>query len=250
MSLGYLYAWVMIVLRSIGIVLQLPVVAGHPLPITVRVGICVALATLLAGLIPVAPVPSELWGLITGAAFEVVLGLGIGFVIRTTFGAVEMAGRVISSEIGLTATPGMGAPEPSQEPVASLMSTLAIVLFFLFGAHHGVLLALSKSFQICPAGGAGFAASAGGELIADTTRLIELGVRISAPFIAMNFLVNFAFSVLGKAVPRMNVFIVSFSARALFGLALLSTGGALLARYMYVEFGDLPLRMLDIVGRR
>jgi flagellar biosynthetic protein FliR len=250
MTLAYLYAWIMIVLRSIGVINQLPVIAGHPLPVVARIGICVALATLLAGLIPIAPVPPDLWGLIVATAFEVILGFGIGFVIRVAFASIEMAGRVISSEIGLTATPGLGAPEPAQEPVASLMTTLAIVLFFLFGAHHGVLIAFAKSFQIAPAGGAGFAAVTGGALITDTARMIELGVRISAPFIAMNFLVNFAFSVLGKAVPRMNVFIVSFSARALFGLGLLSTAGALVARYMYVEFGDLPLRMLEIVGRR
>jgi flagellar biosynthetic protein FliR len=250
MTIDYLYAWVMVVLRSIGIVLQLPMIAGHPLPTVVRIAICVALATLLAGLIPVAVVPSELWGLIGAAAFEVILGLAIGFVIRVTFGAVEMAGRVISSEIGLTATPGLGAPEPSHEPVASLMMTLATVLFFLFGAHHGVLIAIAKSFQIAPAGGAALAGGAGATLVTDTARLIELGVRIAAPFIAMNFLVNFAFSVLGKAVPKMNVFIVSFSARALLGLGLLSTGGALVARYMYVEFGDLPLRMLEVVGRK
>jgi len=248
MTLAYLYAWVMVVLRSLGIILQLPMIAGHPLPIMVRLGICVALATLLAGLIAVADVPPTLWGLIAAAAFEVMLGLAMGFVIRVTFGSVEMAGRIISSEIGLTATPGLGAPEPAQEPIAALMSTLAIVLFFMFGAHEGLLVALARSFQVCPAGAATFAGTAGSSFVSDTGRMIELGVRIAAPFIAMNFLVNFAFSVLGKAVPKMNVFIVSFSARALFGLGLLSTAGALVARYMYLEFGDLPMRMLEVVG--
>jgi flagellar biosynthetic protein FliR len=247
MTLSYLFAWAMVMLRSIGVVVQLPLIAGHPIPVMVRIGLSVGLATLMAGIVPVFPVPLEIWALLWAAVLEVVLGLALGLVVRAAFGAVEMAGRVISSEIGLTATPGLGAPDPAHEPVAALMSTLAIVLFFLFGAHHSVLIAFAKSFQLAPAGGAAFDLGAGQSLIRTTAHMIDLGVRMAAPFIAMNFLVNLAFSVLGKAVPKMNVFIVSFSARAMFGLALLSTGGALMARYMYVEFGDLPLRMLQLL---
>jgi flagellar biosynthetic protein FliR len=247
MSLAYLFTWMMVMLRSIGVILQLPVIAGHPIPVMVRLGISLGLATLLAGIVPSAPVPLALWSLVSMVIMEVIVGLALGFIVRMSFGAVEMAGRVLSSEIGLTAQPGLGAPEPSHEPAAAVLSTLAIVLFFLFGAHHGVLLAFVKSFQIAPAGGARFDPTAGLSLIRDSTQLIELGVRIAAPFIAMNFLVNLAFSVLGRAVPKMNVFIVSFSARTLFGMSLLSTAGGLIARYMYVEFGNLPLRMLQLL---
>lgn len=234
-------------LRSIGLILQLPLIAGHPIPIMIRMAMSLGLATLLAGLVRVAPIPTSIWPLIGACAMELIVGFALGFVVRMAFSAVEFAGRVISSEIGMTATPGMGAPEPSREPLANLLSTLAVVLFFLFGAHHGVFLAFARSFEIAPAGAAKFDPAASAKLLEGTSHLIELGVRISAPFIAMNFLVNLAFSVLGRAVPKMSVFVLSFSARALFGLGLFSTAGALIARYLYVEFGNLPLRMLQLL---
>jgi flagellar biosynthesis protein FliR len=247
MSLDYLIAWMMIFLRSLGIVLQLPVLVGHPIPIPIRVGICICLASLLIGIVPAAPVSLELWPFVAAAGGEVLLGLAMGFVVRLAFGGVEMAGRVASSEIGFSATPGMGVPEPTTEPLASLFSSFAVVLFFLFGGHHFVIAAFVRSFKLAAAGHPLIDADAGRAIIRGTSHVIELGLRMAAPFIAMNFLVTLAFAVLGRVVPKTNVFVMSTSARTLLGFGLLGASGSLISRYLHIEFGDLALRMLQLL---
>src|SRR5690606_8971672 len=103
MSVDYLVTWMMVLLRSVGIILLLPTLSGRPRPVTLRVALSVCLATCVIGAVPLAGLPAAPWALAFGAGGEVILGLAMGFVARLTFTAVEVAGRLMTSEIGLIA---------------------------------------------------------------------------------------------------------------------------------------------------
>lgn len=248
MSLLLMYTWMMVGLRGLGVVLLFPTLGAQQLPVIVRVAFSFTLATMLYAIVPhVGQIPGSLLQLVLAAGGELLLGIAMGYVGRLVFATVEMAGRVINQEIGLGGIPGIETPKPSQEPLAALLAMFAGMLFFLSGAHMGCLAAFSRSFYFAPAGAPAFGQISGDSLILATAHVLELGFRIAAPFIAMNFLINLTFAVLGRAVPKMNVFILSMSLRILVGLSLLASAGMLLARYLWVDFNLLPGRMLDLL---
>jgi flagellar biosynthetic protein FliR len=248
MPVELLFAWLMVLLRAAAVVTVLPSLGAKPLPVTLRVGFAVCVATLLYGIVPHAVLSGAGWDRLAFAAGgEVMIGLAMGFVGRLIFAAVEMAGRIMVNEIGLVAGPGFDTPTPEHEPLPAYLSMFAGMLFFLFGGHLGVLRAFARSFEFAPAGAPGLAGDAIELIVRMSASSIELGVRIAAPFIALNFLVTLAFSILGRAVPRMGVFVMSFPVRVALGLMMLAGSGALFARYIFGEFDALPWRMLQLL---
>jgi len=245
-----LIAWLLISIRATSFLMLLPGLTGQPMPVTMRLALGLTVAMLLAPVVPIpAQIPTTLLALLAAIGGEVLVGLLMGFVGRMAFYATEMAGRVIATEVGLTATPGIEAPTASNEPFASLMHRFAVVLYFAVGAHLLAIGAFARSFTFAPPGLAGLNSAAADQLIVITAKTFSVGVQLAAPFIALNYLLTLAFGLLGRTVSKVNVFILSMGARSLAGLALLGGAGVLIARYLLAAFERLPSDMLVYLPR-
>ena len=85
------------------------------------------------------------------------------------------------------------------------------------------------------------------EYAREVSNVFVIGTLIAAPFIALNFMINISFAVLGKAVPKMNVFMTSFSIRILSGLVLLVSSILLITSYILDGSKRSVTIMLDII---
>ena len=69
---------------------------------------------------------------------------------------------------------------------------------------------------------------------------------MTAPIIAVSFVINLVFSFLGRAVPQMNVFSESFAVRIIAGLSVFGLSLQLMAQHMLNYLRRLPDDILRV----
>lgn len=241
--------WVLVLLRTGAFFLGIPLFAGKLIPIRIRMAFGLMLSLLTSPYVPAdLELSTHYVGVIVLAMNEVCIGLLLAMMVRMVFFAVELAGYLISYEIGLMASnsinPLLGSTDAT---LSSLFYYFSLVIFFIFGIHHEVIKAFTLSFELLPIGTFFLQANPMVEYVTEVSNVFVLGVLMAAPFIALNFIVNISFAVLGKAVPKMNVFITSFSVRILAGLVLLVSSILLFSSYVIEHSRRSVKVMLDII---
>ena len=246
---GEIIVWVLVFLRTGAFFLGIPLFAGQMIPVKIRASFAFLFAILINPLVPAnLELATHFAGAILLALNEVCIGLLLAMTVRMVFFAVELAGHLISYEIGLMASnslnPLLGS---SNATITTLLYYFSLLIFFIAGVHYDVLKAFIMSFEILPIGEFFLKANPMEEFVREVAHVFVLGTLIAAPFIALNFLINVSFAVLGKAVPKMNVFMTSFSIRILSGLILLVSSILLISSYILEHSRRSVEVMLDII---
>jgi flagellar biosynthetic protein FliR len=188
------YLWVLI--RIAGLFTVAPIFGTQFVPVRVRVGLALVLAWLVGPLVtPATPVdPLTPAGLVV-TAHEVTVGLAMGLVMRAVFGALEMAGQVVSMPMGLGFAALVDPATGVQLPLLSHFYTiLATLVFLALNGHLMLLQMLVESFHTLPIGGFAFG----------TAKLVAL------PAVTALLVVNLTFGVITRSAPQLNIFAVGF----------------------------------------
>lgn len=241
--------WIFVLLRTGAFFLGIPLFAGRLIPVRYRMALGLILSLLIS---PNAPADLDLTRHFAGAILlsmnEICIGLLMGMMVRMVFFAVELAGFLISYEIGLMASnsvnPLLGSTDAT---LTSLLYYFSLLLFFVLGIHLEVIKAFVLSFEILPIGNYFLKVNPTLQFVKEVGNVFVLGILMAAPFIALNFIINISFAVLGKAVPKMNVFITSFAVRIICGLFLLISSILLISSYMVEHSRRSVQVMLDVI---
>lgn len=205
--------------------------ADRVVPPTVKIGLAVGLTVLwapahfsagYAAAVDVLHCESSWLRLSWLAGREVLVGIGLGWLVSLMFTSLRVAGAYIAQEMGLTL--GALASPTDQQPssvVSQLLETVGTLLFFSVGAHHAVLRLFGRVLELAPIGGPQTLPHPGWLL--SWIRLAErTGFELAAPIGVGLFLVTILLAVIMRLSPQFNLLTFGTSVRLLAGLGLLA----------------------------
>ena len=208
----------------------------------VRLGFAALCAFLILPLIPAVPIQGASLYQTFGLFFvEVSTGLTLGLLARFLFYAVEIAGSLIATETGLMLSSNFNPITSSfGSAPGALLHWMTIVLLLSLNLHHWLIIGLQRSYEIIPAGGAHLSELLLTDIVARASSMFVIALQMTAPILASSFLVTLVFSLLGRAVPQMNVFSESFPVRSIAGLAVFGLTCNLLAQHIANHLKRIP----------
>jgi flagellar biosynthetic protein FliR len=244
----HLTNWLMVFLRASSMLSVFPVFSARNFPVQLRLALGGLLAGMVAATLPDKAVQAaDFWGLAGQMAIEVGMGLMIGFACRLVFFALEIAGSIISTEIGLSMPPGINPlNDAPMTTTAAILYYLAAMLWLSLDMHHWMLIAFKKTYDYAPIGTAHLSQALVMDMVARTGGIFAIALQMAAPLLAVSFIISLIFAVLGRAVPQMNVFAESFAVRPLVGLSVFGVTLDLMAQHIMNYLRHLPEDMLRV----
>ncbi|MBC7690439.1 MAG: flagellar biosynthetic protein FliR [Methylotenera sp.] len=206
----------------------LPIVGDRsvPGPLKVLLALCVTFA-LFPALVhqgQIHPAEAAKWGsqvgsIVTTIGSEVLVGLALGYTARLLFDAIHLGSNLAGNFMGFGMASTFDPHAESQtHVVAEIQMTIATLAFLALDGHHLMLKAALESYKIVGLGQGAMTQLMSQRLMFFTGQVIRFGIQLAAPIAISLFAVNVAFGVFSKALPQMNVMVLSMSVTALIGL--------------------------------
>jgi flagellar biosynthesis protein FliR len=204
-----------------------------PVKVLLSLSLSIALFPMLVARGSVQPGQAAIWGATAGGIVTTVLMEGIcalilGYTARLAFESIQFGGNLVGTFMGFSTAAQYDPHQESQtQIVAQIQTTIAMLLFLALDGHHLMLRASLQSYQWLGVGGlagvlqTGLTGGLSQKLIGLTGDVIKYGMQLAAPAAVCMFVVNVAFGVVSKAMPQLNVLVLSFAVTALVGFAVM-----------------------------
>jgi len=238
---SYLGSFLWPLFRVMGFFLAAPLFGTQLVPMRIRVILAVAVTVMLVPLLP--PVP-QVDGISLGAflivAQQILIGAALGFFMQLLFQVFVLTGQLIAMQMGL----GFASMvDPSNGVTVAIMSTvylmLVMLLFVTFDGHLVMLEILVESFTVMPVVSFGADADLLMRVVSTLGWVFSSALVLALPALTALLITNFAFGIMTRAAPQLNIFALGFPVALMFGLFIIwLTFGTFLdsAENLFAEF--------------
>lgn len=238
-NVDLLYTFILLFSRYAGFFLVVPGLGGM-VGVRLKIPGIMIMAIVSTKVSPEAHFPDNLALILSDISFEFMMGVAIGFLPLIIVSGVGLAVQLASNMMGLNASniidPSSGN---SIGTLTRMLEELMVVVFLIIGGHYVLLRALvGLDGQITP-GVFRLDESILEFFILRVGYIFEAGVILSVPVIVALLLTQFVMGLITKAVPAVNIFIISFPLTIGIGLILISLSIPEISKIIIQEFSNM-----------
>jgi len=237
-------------LRVGALILFVPVFGSRQIPASLKIGFSLFLAIVIFPLVQGRPLPEPqgIFQLSTFLIADVTIGLGIAFITRLIFTAVQIAGTVVDFQMGFGVVNVIDPQTDTQVSVtAQFHNILAILIFLAVDAHHFIIQAIVESFFIINPAEINFSGITPGYMLYLFSATFTTAVKIAAPVMAILFFLSVGLGLVARTVPQMNVFIVGFPLQIGVGLLMVGLSISFLSILLQQQMYELPGKFMGFL---
>ena len=212
--------FLLIIARIVGIFMTAPLFSDATVSRTFKTTFMFAIAFLLWFVIPFPDtrLPADMFLFILAAAQEFFIGYMLGMVTKIIFSGIEAAGDMMGAQMGLSVASMLDPATGRQSVVtARLLRWVVVIIFLAIDGPHFILTALYKSYDALPLLNVWNFSGAAQHLAVTAGDIFAIAVQLAAPILLVIFLLDFAFGLVSRVAPQVNVFQLGFQMKPALG---------------------------------
>lgn len=195
-----------------GFLMVMPIIGTQFVPVRARLALALVMTAVV---VPVLPAIPEIDPVSLSAWIEVIkqilVGAALGFVLMLMMEGFAVGGQLIASQMGLGfASMTDPANGTSVVVLGQFYLMLVMMMFLAMNGHLVVFDILIQSFTTFPVGSEIFGPDVFWRIALAGSWLFSAGMLMAIPAVTAILVINFAFGIMTKAAPQLNIFAIGF----------------------------------------
>lgn len=222
---GSVLTYLLVFARVGAMIMLLPGFGTMGVPARVRLVMALAIALALTPTVQSAypaTAPATITQLTLLILQEVTCGFLVGAMAAIIMSSLQIAGFLISSQIGLSYAQTIDPTQNTQGAVVgNFMTLLGLVALFATNMHHLAIGAIAGSYRLLPPGGALPVSDMAQLAIRLVSGSFALGFQLAAPFLVFGFAVYAGLGLLARLMPQLQIFFLAMPINILCGFVIM-----------------------------
>jgi len=206
--------------RISGFFLASPVIGSNFVPVRVRMILALAVSLVVSPTLPeLPPVPGLSLSLLLVVLQQILIGVALGFFLQMLFQIFILLGQMIAMQMGL----GFASMvDPTNGISVAILSTFylmfVVFLFVVMDGHLLMIQVIADSFEQIPISATPVQNDFYFRMVSTISWVFSSALLLALPALTALLITNFAFGIMTRAAPQMNIFALGFPIALMFGL--------------------------------